>query len=76
MNTSQELLNMVATEAVEQHQSTEAVASSAVVMESRDWFDDYDLDPDDTCPECGGSGTDRYNDHILDCPKCGGEGTL
>jgi len=76
MNTSQELLDMLATEAVERHQRTEAVASSAVVMESRDWFDDYDLDTDDTCPECGGSGTDRYNDHILDCPKCQGERTL
>jgi hypothetical protein len=33
--------------------------------------DDYsDGDPAE-CPECGGSGTDKWNDHILPCPMCG-----
>lgn len=76
MNSAEEILDMVATEAVEKYRCTEAVASSAVVIESFDLDVTDDDEPDDTCPECGGSGTDRYNDHILDCPKCGGEGTL
>lgn len=47
-----------------------------LVIESIDLDDMDDDEPDDTCPECAGSGTDRYNDHILECPKCDGEGTL
>ena len=55
------------------HDICESVMAGAP-CEMRIYDDDDDLN--DTCPECGGTGTDRYNDHILECPKCGGEGTL
>jgi hypothetical protein len=38
--------------------------------------DEDEDEQDDVCPECGGMGTDRYNDHCTDCPKCEGRGHL
>ncbi|MCU0943585.1 MAG: hypothetical protein MUE35_13680 [Hydrogenophaga sp.] len=40
-----------------------------------DW-EDWDDEPDRglTCPACGGSGRDEWNDGILPCEECDGEG--
>lgn len=35
-------------------------------------FDDHDL----TCPECGGTGGNKWDDGVTDCDYCDGEGYL
>jgi DnaJ-class molecular chaperone len=41
-----------------------------------DWFDGQDEEPNNTCPNCHGTGGEPYDDGITPCEKCDGEGYL
>lgn len=77
MNTSRELLDMVATEAVEKYQRAEAVASSASVVlwvcRNCGWRDNYERlmtsgsGLKTVCPSCGGwADPCKHNDVYVD----------
>lgn len=39
-------------------------------------YEDYEDYIDRTCPECGGSGGDRWNDGVVPCKVCFGSGIV